>query len=124
MLDFDHKAIRDLDVGNVELASLVSGGNLLPFSRKIVLPRSVPVSFRLPPIITMTLPLMGPVPDFLRTALRDQRCSAPRTEPNRAGSGLHSYIFRKRKFHPEDISMVCEYNKVEWADTPQNRGGL
>lgn len=97
MLNLDHETNRNLDVGDMQLASLVSGGNLLPIGRKLVLPRSVPVGFRLPPIITMALPLMGPVPNFLRAALCDQRCSAPRAEPNSAGSGLYSYVFGKQK---------------------------
>ena len=59
MLNLDHETVRNLDVGDMHLASFVSGGNLLPIGGKIVLPRPVPVGFRLPPIITMTLPLMG-----------------------------------------------------------------
>ncbi len=54
---------------------------------------------------------------FLRAALCYQRCSAPRAVPNSAGSGLYSYVFRKRKSHLGYLGKRCGSNKVEWADS-------
>lgn len=70
----------------------------------------------------MTLPLVSPVPDFLRTTPRDQLSTTPRAEPNSARSGLHSFAFSERKFHTDFVDNGCQSNKVKWADVPQNRG--
>lgn len=118
MLDFYHETVRYLNIRNMELASLVAGGNLLQISREAVLPRSVPIGFGLPPIVAVTLSLVSPVPDLLRTASRDQLCTTPRAEPDSAGSGLHSFIFSKCKFHFGDISLERDSNKVDVARYP------
>ena len=107
MLNLNHKTIRNLDVGNMQLASIVSGGYLLPIRRKIVLPRSVPIGFRLPPLITVALTLMGPMPNFLRAALRDERCSAPRAEPNGARSGFN-------RTSPESANLILKPRHLAW----------
>ena len=38
VLDLDHETFGDLNVRNMQFASLVSGANFLPISREIALP--------------------------------------------------------------------------------------
>jgi hypothetical protein len=62
----------------VKLACRVACRDFLPVSGKIVLPFAVPFGFVLPPIVTVPLPRMRPVPNFDVAALRDKFCTASR----------------------------------------------
>lgn len=72
MLKLHHQPIGCLDVGNVQLALVVSCWHFLPVLGEMILPGPVPLRFILPPVIAMSLALMGPMPDLLGAASGDK----------------------------------------------------
>lgn len=107
MLEFDDQAFGRLDVGYVELTTIIPGGDFLPNCREVVLPVPMPVGFVFPPVVTVPLTLVRPMPDFPGSAPGDQFCATTRALAFCAWCRFDALMSMYRKAHttiPELVS--------------------
>ena len=69
VLELNNQPFGRLDVCNVEFTMFVPRCSFLPVRREVVLPIPVPLCLIFPPVVTMALALVRPMPNFLCSAL-------------------------------------------------------